>query len=251
MNFSNSLLGSSSAENAVAISALKEASSPSKHVRLGIARTFDEIKHANSHKRSEASPRRSRACSDARNDETRPVATRRGDLDEDEGSETLGKLVDWKTEDEIKPLWSSQKNYGTFTRTYLHYSASAMASVDASRSLPAKVPKLANGERTKSIDSNTTSNDQPTNATSSNSDSNFVIHNVSRDDTLSALALKYRVTVITSFIEFIPLTSNAKVNDIMRANGMTGSSQSSLLVRKSLKIPAAFGNLPRLNSAVT
>jgi len=235
MNFSNSLLGSSSAENAVAISALKEASSPSKHVRLGIARTFDEIKHANSHKRSEASPRRSRACSDARNDETRPVATRRGDLDEDEGSETLGKLVDWKTEDEIKPLWSSQKNYGTFTRTYLHYSASAMASVDASRSLPAKVPKLANGERTKSIDSNTTSNDQPTNATSSNSDSNFVIHNVSRDDTLSALALKYRVTV----------------NDIMRANGMTGSSQSSLLVRKSLKIPAAFGNLPRLNSAVT
>mmetsp|Transcript_34509 Transcript_34509/g.108167 ORF Transcript_34509/g.108167 Transcript_34509/m.108167 type:complete len:217 (+) Transcript_34509:124-774(+) len=205
MNFSNTLLGGSSAENAVAISALKEASSPSKHVRLGIARTFDDIKHANNHKRPESSSRRTKACSNAGDDQSRPVATRRGDLDEDEDSETLGKLVDWKTEDEIKPLWSSQRNYGTFTRTYLHYSASAMASVDVNRSQPTKSPEPG----AKSTDVKVTSHEQPTNRSTSNSDSNFIMHNVSRDDTLSALALKYRVTV----------------NDIMRANGMTGSSQ--------------------------
>jgi LysM repeat protein len=135
------------------------------------------------------------------------------------------KLNHWQHAEEIKPLFrgsSGYGTYGTFSRRDFLYSAAACAPASAAGSGKSshKSPLLcAQRARSDSLTGSETSN-QPGDKDSSVG--SLVIHTLRPGDTLSSLALKYQV----------------QVNDIARANGISGSgSHASLLVRKSLRIP--------------
>ena len=136
------------------------------------------------------------------------------------------RLNDWQHAEEVKPIFRTSRNYGTFTRRDFLYSGTACAPAR-----PASPPQPANGAVTKlSTLSGSEASTRPSQSCECASESRhgaeanaaFIEHILRPGDTLSALAVKHQV----------------QVNDIARANGLSGmGSHASLLVRKSLRIP--------------
>ena len=122
-------------------------------------------------------------------------------------------LNGWKDAEEIKPLFRSSRNYGTFTRKIFHYSGALH--VPAS-----KITLPTDGIKSRQSDCSESSDGAQESGA-------FVVHTLRPGDTLSSLAITYKV----------------HINDITRANGISGmGSHASLLVRKTLRIPVLSGS---------
>ena len=136
------------------------------------------------------------------------------------------RLNDWQHAEEVKPIFRTSRNYGTFTRRDFLYSGTACAPAR-----PASPPQPASDAVTKlSTLSGSGASTRPSQSCECASESRhgaeanaaYIEHILRPGDTLSALAVKHQV----------------QVNDIARANGLSGmGSHASLLVRKSLRIP--------------
>jgi LysM repeat protein len=125
--------------------------------------------------------------------------------------------------EQLAPIWCTQRNYGTFSRQTCTYSAAVSDHTSASRkaSAPSAAPSEAQKapvssatpfERASSEAAHPRADTEALRREESLGDGEaFTEHAVATSDSVSALAIRYRVSV----------------TDIMRANGMTGSSQRS------------------------
>ena len=141
------------------------------------------------------------------------------------------KLNHWQHAEEVKPLFRSEErtygtNYGTFTRRDFLYSGSARVDTPT---VEASAARAGNREVAACVGKCAAGSAHGTGAQTGG----FLEHALRPGDTLSALAVRY----------------NVQVSDISRANGLSGmGSSSSLLVRKSLRIPVLAAATPRQNS---
>jgi len=116
--------------------------------------------------------------------------------------------------EQLAPIWCTQRNYGTFSRQTCTYSAAVSDHTSASRKASSAAPSSAPvASATPSSDAaHPRADTEALRREESLGDGEaFTEHAVARSDSVSALAIRYRVSV----------------TDIMRANGMTGSSQRS------------------------
>ena len=132
--------------------------------------------------------------------------------------------------EQLSPIWRTQRNYGTFTRASFTYSA---AVTDTSAASQKRNPAETNVAQAGGQMRGTAGEGIAAKSAAPAQDADvqgaaaaFREHTVSRGDSMAALAVRYGVSV----------------TDIMRANGMTGSSQHSLLVRKTLRVPRTSGS---------
>lgn len=131
------------------------------------------------------------------------------------------RFNDWQNAAEIKPLFRTARNYGTFARRDFLYSGSACAPPSAASRQDATSSSSLKRTKSGRSDSGSRSSEEGTADAQAGA---FLEHILFPGDTLSALAVKYRV----------------QVNDITRANGISSmGSHTSLLVRKSLRIPVS------------
>jgi LysM repeat protein len=147
------------------------------------------------------------------------------------------RLNDWQHAEEVKPIFCTSRNYGTFTRRDYLYSGSA--GVPSRSASPLESANCAPTERATSKGSGAATQpggscERPCEPTQGAENMSFFEHVLRPGDSLSALALKYQV----------------QVNDIARANGISGmGSHASLLVRKSLRIPVLAGSASQAREA--
>lgn len=261
-------LGGSPPENGGALCGGVSKDSPSKHYLIGSVRTFNDIppQAERTNRRSMrpdqgAKSATSRDGGDAAAAPTfgwwswRKVEEGAGDAaDGREGGATLfameksltswekdanERLNDWQHAEEVVPLFRSSVsarsscNYGTFARRDFLYSGAAACATPSSATTHMASSSVERAECDKSDSSSSstssrsneerhgTAQAQSAAGSASAHAASFVEHVLRPGDTLSALAVKYQV----------------HVNDITRANGISGMGSNSLLVRKSLKIP--------------
>mmetsp|Transcript_1551 Transcript_1551/g.2537 ORF Transcript_1551/g.2537 Transcript_1551/m.2537 type:complete len:232 (+) Transcript_1551:391-1086(+) len=135
--------------------------------------------------------------------------------EDDDGVGLEEALCAWQSAAEIEPLCrgnqKTQSNYGTFSRKSCLFSSAVEDKLTVFRDKCKAAPE----------DMSDTVSRASTATARSDEHTCFVRHELQSSDTLGSLALKYNVTV----------------NDIIRANGASGTSHNALLVRKFLQIP--------------
>lgn len=140
------------------------------------------------------------------------------------------RLNDWQHAEEVRPIFRTSRNYGTFTRRDFLYSGTACAPARPAAPEESASCAVVGWSSSRGSGASTRPSQSSEGVRASNHDlgvesrakQGFFEHTLRSGDTLSALAVKYQV----------------QVNDIARANGISGmGSQASLLVRKSLRIP--------------
>lgn len=261
-------LGGSPPENGGVLCGGLSKDSPGKHYLVGSVRTFNDIPQAERSNRRPPSMRPDHGArsatgkdgSDAAAAPTfgwwswRKVEEGSGDAAAGrEGGATLfameksltsweqdanEKLNDWQHAEEIVPLFRSSVaarsscNYGTFARRdFLYSGAAACAPSSVTTQMASSLVERAECGKSDSSSSTSSRSNEERHGTAQTSSAagsastqvaSFIEHMLRPGDTLSALAVKYQV----------------HVNDITRANGISGmGSHTSLLVRKSLRIP--------------
>ncbi|KAJ1491190.1 hypothetical protein T484DRAFT_1933756 [Baffinella frigidus] len=141
----------------------------------------------------------------------------------EEGAAALPDALDALLQGEqLAPIWCTQRNYGTFSRQTCTYSAAVSDYSSASRKASAAASEGRNAPVSSEAPSEARSSDaahpKPSSADALRREDSlgdgeaFTEHAVATSDSVSALAIRYGVSV----------------TDIMRANGMSGSSQRSV-----------------------
>lgn len=131
------------------------------------------------------------------------------------------RCFDWQSEEEIRPVWAAQSNYGTFTRTFI----GGLSQPAFAKSCKATAEQGSRGSSSSSSKAERKGGGGGAEKRGEGGGvpSQFVEHMLLRSDTLASLAVRY----------------GTSVEEICFANGVYGSKHTQLLVRKTIKIPTA------------